>query len=340
MAYLFKRVRSPFWWIGFEDCGKRKQESTKLRHAVPLETRRAREMCDAMTVHEHSPFTRDEMWGNWVPAFLERRYRNSPHTLRRYQGGWRFISIFLQINQVTVPRQLTRKHVNAFVDWRQHGHPDAGCYKASHNTALQDVKLLRLVMHEAVANEFANSNPCTRLGDRPDPVPKKPRITEAEHERILQALGNEPEWMLTSYMIAWEQGCRFSETCLPLSDVDLDRMVIGFRVKGRKDSVSEFPLSPKLVPMFRKFKNEGRKQTFVMPVGASQRWSRFFTRIGLSHICFHCCRVTFVTRCEESGLTAEEAMRLVGHSSYQVHKVYRRMKADHQTVQAMRKRLV
>jgi integrase len=140
--------------------------------------------------------------------------------------------------------------------------------------------------------------------------------------------------MLISYMIGYEQGCRFSETCLPLADVDLERMVIGFRTKGRKDSVAEFPLSPRLVPMFRKMKDEGREHTFVMPVGATQRWSAFFRRIGLGHLCFHCTRVTFVTRCEEAGLTAEECMRLVGHSSYQIHKTYRRMRADHRTVQA------
>jgi integrase len=229
--------------------------------------------------------------------------------------------------------------VTEFLDWRQQKHPEFGCYRACKNTALHELSLLGLIMSEAIAREFASVNPCLRLGDRPDPARVKPRITEAEHQRILEALKTQPEWMRTSYMIAYEQGCRFSETSLPLSDVDLDSMVIGFRTKGRKEKVTFFPLSERLVPMFKEMKKKGYRETFVIPRTATMQWHRFFKRIGLGHLCFHCLRVTFVTRCEEAGLTAEECMRLVGHSSFLVHQRYRRMRADHPSVQAMRKLL-
>src|SRR5437870_3625475 len=110
---------------------------------------------------------------------------------------------------------------------------------------------MRIVMFEAVQSGFATANPCSRLSIRPDTPASKPRITESENQKILQALESEPEWMGISYAIAWEQGCRFSETCLELaSQVDIARGIIRFRTKGNKATLAEFPLSPRLVPLF------------------------------------------------------------------------------------------
>jgi integrase len=190
-------------------------------------------------------------------------------------------------------------------------------------------------MHEAVISGFCNSNPCSRLGIKRDPSPKKPRITDAEHKIILAALRHEPEWMQISYQIAWEQGCRFSETCLPLSDVDLRRNVIGFRTKGEKDSIAEFPLSPRLRPLFQRLKREGRTVTFQMPEMPGKAWWRFFRRIKLRHLCFHCTRVTFITRCYERGIPRDDVMRLAGHTSYAAHEIYPRLSASHSTLQKL-----
>jgi site-specific recombinase XerD len=81
--------------------------------------------------------------------------------------------------------------------------------------------------------------------------------------------------MQISYLIAWEQGCRFSETCLPLSDVDLRRGVIHFRTKGHKDDRAEFPLSPNLRPLFEKLIHARRKFTYEMPAMPGKAWWRF-----------------------------------------------------------------
>jgi len=46
MASLYKREDSPYFWISFLDTtGKRRCKSTRLKQAVPLETRRARDLC-------------------------------------------------------------------------------------------------------------------------------------------------------------------------------------------------------------------------------------------------------------------------------------------------------
>jgi integrase len=337
-VWLYRRARSPFWWIEYTDlAGKRRQESTKFRYEVAVESRKAHDLRRELAARESERFGRGEVWDAWVPRFLEQRY--SGFTLGRYKNSWKNLSAFLRTRDIVIPRQLTRMHVREFVDWRQQRHTELGVYEVCKNTALTEIKLLRILMGEAVACGFAPSNPCLRLDIKKDPSPKKPRITEAEHQKILRALKNEPEWMQISYAIAWQQGCRFSETCLPLKDVDLRRGVIGFRTKGEKDSIAEFPLSPNLRPLFQKLIKSGRKMTYEMPAMPGKAWWQFFKRIKLPHLCFHCTRVTFITRCYESGIPRDSVMRLVGHSSTAAHEIYPRLSASHGQLQDLMRRL-
>jgi len=340
MAYLYKRKDSKFWWVEYVDLtGARRQESTKLRHDVTAETRKAHELRRELAMREDDKLSVSEQWEVWVPRFLQQRYGATPKTLERYQNSWRNISVFLREGEIYVPRQLSRQLVREFIDWRQQRHPGLGVYEVSKNTALYEIKLLRIVMNEAMDSGFCGTNPCVRLDVKRDKPPRKPRITDAEHQKILQALTQEPEWMQISYAIAWDQGCRFSETCLPIKDVDLRRGVIGLRTKGEKDSIAEFPLSPNLRPLFRRLVRSKRKVTFEMPAMPGKAWWRFFKRIGLSHLCFHCTRVTFITRCYETGIPRDSVMRLAGHSSTAAHEIYPRLSASHGQLQGLMRRL-
>jgi integrase len=338
-VWLYKRARSPFWWIEYTDlAGKRRQESTRFRYDVAGESRKAYELRRELAARERVGFDRGEIWEAWVSRFLEQRYSGA--TLARYKNSWKNIAAYLHECGISIPRQLTRVHVREFVEWRQERHNGLGVYEVCKNTALHEIKLLRILMNEAVACGFAPANPCLRLDIRKDPSPKKPRITDAEHQKILQALKVEPEWMQISYAIAWDQGCRFSETCLPLSDVDLKRGVINLRTKGYKEDRAEFPLSPNLRPLFQRLIKLGRKTTFEMPAMPGKAWWRFFKRINLPHLCFHCTRVTFITRCYERGIPRDSVMRLAGHSSYAAHEIYPRLSANHPQLRDMMQCLV
>lgn len=338
MASLYRRERSPFWWVEYVDLeGVRRQESTRLRADKPDETRKAHELRRELSLGEKTKLSSEEQWEAWVPRFLKQRYSGSPKTHDRYKNSWKNISAFLVSHQVHVPRQLSRQQVRDFVDWRQKRHRDLGVYEVTKNTALHEVKLLRILMNEASASGFCNGNPCLNLDIKKDPAPRKPRITDQEHARIVKALESEPEWMRISYAIAWEQGCRFSETCLPIRDVNLKKNVIGFRTKGQKDSIAEFPLSPNLRDLFKRLKRDKRKMTFRMPAMPGKAWWLFFRRIKMRHLCFHCTRVTFVTRCYERGIQRDDVMRLVGHSSTAVHAIYPRLSASQQRLQDLMK---
>lgn len=332
MASLYQRDRSAYWWMEYKDArGQRRQRSTKLRLELPNDTRQARALCSEMTRREAAraaqPARTREAWQVWVMRFLEQRYGASA-TGGRAITAWRNLEAFLLAHRVTVPRQLTRQQVRDFVEWRQRAHDELGVRKAAKNTALLEVKFLAAIMHEAVESGFAETNPCLKLGIRREKAKRKEKITAAEHRAITDALKSEPEWMRVSYKIAWEQGCRFSETCLPLSQVDLAANTLGLRTKGSKESVAEIPLSPQLRPLFRAMLRRGQEMTFEMPAQPSQCWHRFFNRIGLGHLCFHSTRVSFISRCYEAGIPREVVMRLVLHASETVHQIYPRLSAD------------
>lgn len=308
--------------------GERRQESTKLRVNTAGDTRKARALCQEMARRETAralqPGRTNETWAAWVLRFVEQRYGESP-TLPRVVTAWRNIEAFLLAHSILVPRQLTRQQVRDFVEWRQKSHDEFGVRKAAKNTALLEVKFLSAIMHEAVESGFAEANPCLKLGLRREKAKPKEKISEIEHRLITRALKTEPEWMRISYKIAWEQGCRFSETCLPLREVDLARNTIGLRTKGQKESVAEVPLSPQLRPLFRRLLRRGQKMTFEMPSQPSQIWHRFFNRMGLGHLCFHSTRVSFISRCYEQGIPKEIVMRIVLHASETVHQIYPRL---------------
>jgi integrase len=321
-------------------AGERRQETTKLRRDVTAQSRKARELRDELTAREQTQEARggsEELWAAWVPQFMAQRYGPRGLTLDRYLIAWRNLEAFLREREILVPRQLGRQEIRDFLAWRKIPHPEMGVHKAAKNTALLEIKFLGVIMQEALQSGFCRTNPCAKLGIKRDQVEPKPKISIEEHHRITRALKGELEWMRVSYKIAWEQGCRFSETCLPLSNVDLARNVIGFRTKGEKETVAEFPLSPRLRPLLRRLIREGKKRTFEMPRFPAKAWFYFFRKLGLGHLCFHCTRVTFVTRCYEAGIPREHVMRLAGHASTLAHEIYPRLPASGDLLQDLRK---
>jgi integrase len=352
MASIYKRDRSPFWWVEFVDAtGKRKQQSTNLRYDCVAQTRQARQRRDDLSALEatakatgNSP----EIWRAWVKRFLSQRY-GATATGARAEQAWHNLAAYLDAAGIAVPRQLTRQQVRDFIEWRNEARAEAGIHKGAKNTALLEVKFLSLIMDEAVASGFANNNPCTRLGIGRDEPKRKARITYDEHRLIVKALKLKPEWMRVSYKIAWEQGCRFSETMFALSDVDFARNVIGLRTKGKKESVAEVPLMPGLRPLLLRLSRQGREYTFqksdlpkggdTPTAGAAKAFWKFFRKIGLPHLSFHSTRVTFITRCKEAELPEEDAMRLCLHASTTVHRTYPRLPAAGRYLQSRAKML-
>lgn len=311
-------------------------ESTKLRRSLPGETRKARALEAEWTLKERQGGPQSRYDWLWVPDYLSQRYAGREHarTLENYRGRWRNLNVFFDLRQIHGPAALTHEHCLAFLDWR--GHPGVpGVFKAKRNTAIYELKLLGLLMREAIRRDMATKNPAIGLGIHADKPKEKAEMTEEEVAKIRKRLERKdedgeriwPEWMSICFAIAIAQGCRQKETCLPLSDVDLEHGTITFR-KTKGDRPFTTALNPELVPLFQRLKAEKRKMTFEMPKGPSAWWWRFFHREGLGHLCFHSTRVSVVTRLARGGANQAIAMRFVGHASSTVHRIYQRLGVD------------
>ena len=180
---------------------------------------------------------------------------------------------------------------------------------------------------EAIQRGYCERNPCQRLGLTKDRAAEKPDISDADLALIARELDYEPEWMKISFRIAIHHGVRLRATQVNLeSDVDWNRMIVTFREKG--GIIYAVPLHPNLIPLFRELKAAGRGRTCELPTNASKKWMCFFKRIQLPQYCFHCCRVTVITKLARNGVPENLAMKFVGHRSADVHRIYQKLRAD------------
>lgn len=271
-----------------------------------------------------------DRWENWVEGFLNDRYRGRDRTLPRYIYGWSQWHAFLCETKTRVPRALDYHTVLKFIEWRSSQVKPASGKRVSKNTALCDVKVMSVIMREAMRRGYAETNHCEKLGIQKDPARQKPEMKDTEIATIRAALKSRPEWMQTAFEIALLQGCRLSETSLPLEMVDLSRMTITFAAKGRgggEKHVFTTMLHQNLVPLMKELKRRGARVTCTLPQMAAKEFHMFFREVDMPHLCFHCTRVTVITRMARAGVPMSQAMSFVGHASETVHRIYQRLAA-------------
>ena len=331
MASIYKKKNSPYWFIQYIDAeGTRRNKSTGLRADDPGDTVKARTLRAQLETKE---LTRSDVqvaeggWEKWVPQYLERHCEN-PGTLQRYTGSWSWLAFWLQENRYQSPRAISYRKALEYIEWRTTYKKKTG-KRAGRNTAIMELKLLAMIMGEAVRLGHADANPLVSLKLRRDRPGKKPEMTDREIKAIREALREEPEWMQTAFEISLHTGCRLRETRLPVNCLDLAENKITFLApKGGEDRAFSVPMPSALRPLLEGIKNSGNTFTVEFPFQPSRRWQQFFIKLKLPHLCFHCLRVTFVNRLRRAGVPREAAMRLVNHSSELIHQVYQREKVE------------
>jgi integrase len=123
---------------------------------------------------------------------------------------------------------------------------------------------------------------------------------------------------------------------VPVADTRMERMLWDFErnvltfltPKGGKKRNFSIPMPAALRPLLldiRKNKLQPQLQFSFQP---SRKWQHFFHTLGLDHLCFHCLRVTFITRLARNGIPLPHAMRLVNHASTTIHRIYQRLGID------------
>jgi integrase len=331
MSSLYRKKNSPYWFIQFVDAdGTRRNKSTGLRADDPGQTVKARALraqLEAQELSRTGAATDGGSWDTWVPQFFERHCQSS-RTRDRYLDAWKWLALWLQLERYHSPRAITYRNALDYIDWRTAYKKKTG-KTVGRNTANLELRILGIIMGEAVRLGHVDANPLARLKLRQDKPAKKPEITDDEVMRIRKALKTEPEWMRISFEIALHTGCRLRETRLPLDCIDFDEDKITFpSPKGGEHRAFSIPIPSALRPLLKRLRAERRKFTLEFPFQPSRRWQQFFVKLKMPHLCFHCLRVTYVNRLRRAGVPREAAMRLVNHASELVHRIYQREKVE------------
>jgi hypothetical protein len=330
MAYLYRKHRSPYWYVQYLDSENKKHDkSTGLRADDPNDTIKAKMLRAELEAKEYqrAPVVNGSAWDAWVPKFLE-RHCETKATLVRYENAWKWLALWLQHQRIHAPRQLTYRLGVEYVDWRTSFKKRSG-KTVGRNTAILELKTLALIMGEAVRLGHADANPLVTVKMRKDRAAKKPELSDKEILEIRQALKAEPEWMQVAFEIGLHTGCRLRETRIPLTCVDFLENKITFpSPKGGENRAFSIPMPSAIRPLLERLKLEKRSHTLEFPFQPSRRWQQFFIKINKRHLCFHCLRVTYVNRLRRAAVPREAAMRLVNHASELVHQIYQREKVD------------
>lgn len=336
-ASVYARKGSPYWQCSYFCVEKFKRVHVATPWRVDDPTGKRRAMAWASGMSEKAAAFRGnkkaEVWNAWVPAFLRLRYARSPKSLTRVKNAWTWLDVFLHERQLHVPAAVNYNHVVDYFAWR--AQQKRACGKPyARNTAVTEVKVFGLVMAEAVRRAYATSNPVERGGWAREPAKEKPELTDDEIARIRAECqkreGHLPiaqQWLTTSFEMALHTLCRLSSTQVPMSQVDFERGEITLRTKGRKLGEPAFltvPIHPDLLPRLIALRDAGAAYTCVLPAMPGKAWWQLRKDLGLSHTAFHSTRVTGITRLWRAGVPESFVMRLAGHKSTTVHRIYQR----------------
>jgi len=329
LAFIYQRKGTPFLWISYRHpiTGKRVYESTGLKVSNRNETRLAHARALELSVKESaiSRIVASEAWSCWAEPFLSARYSTASQlrTLERYKTSWRNIVPFLEERGLRFPRQLQREDLYAYIEWRKTTRNER-VRPCSFNTARHEIKMLGMILAEAVARGYCVRNVARDLALRKEKPKQKPEFTVEDILEIRRRLQTEPEWMRTSFEISVHHGTRLRATQVDLNqDVDWTAGTITFHEKG--DRLLTVPIAPELRPLLERRRDEGHRFSCLLPRGASKAWRLFFDRMGRRDFCFHCCRVTTVSRLARAGISEALATRYVGHASTEIHRSYQRL---------------
>lgn len=339
---FYERKDSPWVWAQYAMTGhKPKQERTRIRKTDPQkDAKLARvkmeieaELAEAADAAQHSGDSQepnDAGWG-WVTRWIASRFTG--RTREVYRAQWRSLGEFVHVSGISGPRLLAREDCFAYADWRRSKRKEKSGRLVSANTAIGELKLLAQVMDEAKLRGLCRGdNPARKLRLQGEDARIKPEIRDEELKKIYAKLqqASTPQWMLRSFVLALNTGLRFAETQLERSQVDWSlRVILIEKPKGGRGKAFSIPIYETVEVMLREWWDSGAPQ-FLAMTDAERKitgitWTKFFRSIDLPHVCFHCTRVTFISRGARAGIPEGMMMKLVNHASADVHRIYQRL---------------
>jgi hypothetical protein len=329
----YRRKDSPFVWLKWNDLhsGKVRYENTKIRpeSGDAQKKIRRRKHAIAGTLIDAQEAAGGEAWHLWVPQWLNTRYQNRKPSLIKYAGQWKILSLFLAEQEISSPRLFTREHAFEYIEWRQSQVKEKSKRSPGLNTALADVRTMGMILREARRREFCRDDVTKALGLQRDDPEEKPEYTDEQITLISEKLQKKPEWMRIAFHIAIQSGLRHQETQIRKKNVNFANGEISIpNPKGGRKRAFTHAGSDNLMAYLKDVFSDGRQVTWTLPkdVFPGLAWRAFFDEIGLEQpICFHCTRVTYVSRGERAGVPESVMCKQVNHADTLVHRIYSRV---------------
>lgn len=325
MPFLTQRTDCRVWYIAYQDeSGRLRRVNTGIRIDLPDSRTLAEAALAAFTPPTAAEFT--DGWTPWVEHFIERRYshRQNHRTKARYLGVWSNLHRFLIRFEIPNPSAVTPDTIDDYQRYRRK--VGRGNRRAAKLTTIgYELRLLALILKEAIRQKRCTENFALGLGISRKPEKRKPEISP-EQERLVRAhletLGDDD--LLTQFIIAIRHGTRLQATRVHLErDVDWSQGLVTFHEKGSTELV--VPLHPEVRDLLWQRKQAGKLWSCEVSRNASKRWKAVFTAVGMPDHCFHCCRVTVISRLHRLQVPEPKIMAFVGHQSIQVHRSYCRI---------------
>jgi hypothetical protein len=253
---------------------------------------------------------------------------------------WRNVTAWLAESDLSSPATIRREHAQQYIAWRKE-------LRTSKNTALYELKLLAMVMGEAVNREMVSRNPLTNLRISKDQEKEREPFSEeqlATLDAIFNAgvhrytfkgdnLADKFGWLHVSFLLGKWQAVRLRQSGAPLSVVDLDRNVFRWPssiMKQRRDHVQ--PIRKGFQQVLRSLvehrKAAGKATLADLPAVPSLHWRAFLDSLNMRNVSHHSLRSYVITKMAVSGVPESACMKWVGHSSQAIHRVYQRFSTD------------
>lgn len=327
----YTRADSPFVWIQFADArGIKRYQKTTIRKNDPDKTLKIAKALNRVEAQilEGKPQQSNASW-NWVADYLRQRYAANKRTAHIYRIHWDWLSGYMIDAEISGPGQLDRAGVFGYTDWRTGQTKEKSGRHPALNTALGELKLLGLVMDEAVRRGLATDNPARKLGIAREESALKPELEDSQITTIYTA--EKPVWMHRSFHIGLHTALRFSDTAIERSRVNWKAQEIVIdRPKGGRKRAFSIQIYPSIRDMIEEFMDSREHVLWSLPTKerllTGIYWRRFLDGLGLlSPYCFHCTRVTFISRGARNGVPEGAMMKMVNHASKEIHRIYQRL---------------
>jgi integrase len=304
--------RGSVWWSYFFVDGVRHQSSTgtgNKRQAEAIEQKLKSEInARRFQIVKYDP--------DITVAALCARFMDDPGYRRHHYFHIKAILPFFGDRQVI---RLNRNDAAEFRAWRM------SRKKLTDATVNRSLSTLRHILYWAVDEQLIQANPLTRLRLVKERRLRRPVMTLAEEDSVLEAL---PDYLRRIMICALDTGMRRGEVLHQRwEDVDLNRkLLMVSKSKTIGGEGREIPLTDRL---YRLLSKEAATEGIVFTLrGQPLSWIRkgwlgALKRAELRHFRIHDLRHTFNTRLMEAGVIQDVRMALMGHSGgSKVHSTY------------------